>query len=128
MARKKTTKSTAKSKKSLKSMSQTHGKVETKKATTLDQVWGDTGHTKYGTMDIDKYEAELRSFPKVDLQAHATKIGLIPIDNRETLTSRLIKEFKKHVASYNTPDVKRGQDVRESQVSEEVVKILRDGR
>jgi len=41
----KTTKTTAKASK-LEQMSQTHGKEENFQATTLDQIWGDTGNTK----------------------------------------------------------------------------------
>jgi hypothetical protein len=34
------------------------------------------------------------------LQQHAIKIGLVPIDDRETLIKRLKSEFKKHVSMY----------------------------
>jgi L1 cell adhesion molecule like protein len=34
----------------LDSLSQTHGKVENRKVT-LDQIWGDDGKSKYGTLD-----------------------------------------------------------------------------
>ena len=44
-----------KSSKKLESLSQTHGKEEFK-PTTLDQIWGDTGISKYGTLNEDEYE------------------------------------------------------------------------
>jgi hypothetical protein len=44
---------------------------------------------------------------KSDLQAHASTVGIIPIDNREILSQRLMREFRKHVASYNTPMEKK---------------------
>ena len=37
-------------KKSVKKLSQAHGKVEAYQATTLDQIWGDDGTSTYGTL------------------------------------------------------------------------------
>ena len=74
MARKKTSKGTAKSakkttsaskksSKKLESLSQAHGKEERKyKPTTLDQIWGDDGLAKYGTHDQQEYEDKIRQF------------------------------------------------------------------
>ena len=110
MAAKKKTTSRAKKKRSTKSLSQTHGKEEKRtRPTTLDQIWGDTGLSKYGTMDEKAYAEEISSMSKSDLQAHASTVGIIPVDNREMLSQRLLREFRKHVASYNTPiEKKRG--------------------
>ena len=110
MATKKKTTSRAKKKRSTKSLSQTHGKEEKRtRPTTLDQIWGDTGLSKYGTMDEKAYAEEISSMSKSDLQAHASTVGIIPVDNREMLSQRLLREFRKHVASYNTPiEKKRG--------------------
>lgn len=80
-------------------LSQTHGKVENRPIT-LDQIWGDDGKRKYGTLDPEKYSQYLADLNKSDLQAHAIKIGLVPIDNRETLMKRLKTEFKKHISLY----------------------------
>ena len=108
MATKKKTTSRAKKKKSTKSLSQTHGKEEAgTRPTTLDQVWGDTGLSKYGTMDESTYAEEISSMSKSDLQAHASTVGIIPIDNSEMLSQRLMREFRKYVASYNTPVEKK---------------------
>jgi len=108
MATKKKTTSRAKKKRSTKSLSQTHGKEEKRtRPTTLDQVWGDTGLSKYGTVDETTYAEEISSMSKSDLQAHASTVGIIPIDNREILSQRLMREFRKHVASYNTPMEKK---------------------
>ena len=108
METKKKTTSRAKRKRSTKSLSQTHGKEERKtRPTTLDQIWGDTGLSKYGTMDEADYAEKISSMSKSDLQAHASTVGIIPIDNREMLSQRLMREFKKHIASYNTPVEKK---------------------
>ena len=92
----------------IKKIKQTHGKEEKTsevkyKPTTLDQVWGDDGTSKYNTMDEETYKDKLDGMNLSDLQAHATRIGLIPIDDRNMLISRLTREFKKHVAAYRTP-------------------------
>ena len=60
-------------------------------------------------MDEKAYAEEISSMSKSDLQAHASTVGIIPVDNREMLSQRLLREFRKHVASYNTPiEKKRG--------------------
>ena len=53
-----------------KKMTQTHAKVEGFQPSTLDQVWGDTGNTKYGTMDEAEYTDKLKEMNKSDLQDH----------------------------------------------------------
>lgn len=110
--------------KKLENMSQTHGKTETFKPTTLDQIWGDTGNSKYGTLNEEEYESQLNEMNKSDLQTHATKIGLVPIDDRVRLTKRLLSEFRVHVASYKRPEFKQSNP----KISKEVAKILAEGR
>jgi len=106
-------------------MSQTHGKVETYQPTTLDQIWGDSGLSKYGTMEEDVYANQLKDMNKADLQAHATKVGLVPVDDRERLTKRLMHEFKLYVSAYRHPAAKA---TAKTPVSPEVAKILSEGR
>ena len=92
-----------KSKNKLSQLSQAHGKEEDKECVTLDQVWGDNGLSKYKTLYENEYTSYLSGLNKTDLQAHASKVGLIPVDNRDALTKRMVKEFKKHVALYTAP-------------------------
>jgi hypothetical protein len=106
----------------LESLSQTHGKVE--KAVTLDQVWGDTGGAKYGTLDLEKYTTFLDDLNKSDLQAHAIKIGLVPIDDRRTLVTRLKKEFQKHVAQFQVKE----NHTSNKPISKSARDILSEGR
>ena len=89
--------------KKVKEMAQTHGMEESTEPTTLDQVWGDTGVSRYKTMDVNEYESQLNDMNKSDLQAHAQKIGLLPIDNVTQLRGRLLREFNKHVSAYKRP-------------------------
>jgi len=77
---------------------QTHGKIEN--PVTLDQIWGDSGKSKYGTLDPEKYSEYLTNLNKTDLQAHAVKIGLMPIDDRTSLCLRLKREFLKYSSQY----------------------------
>jgi hypothetical protein len=93
----------AKKMKNLEELSQTHGKLEEVQYKTLDQIWGDTGSSRYSTTDLTEYTNFIHEMNKSDLQAHANKIGLVPIDNRELLTKRLISEFKKFTSSYKVP-------------------------
>lgn len=123
MARKKIEKA-AKAKK-ISKLSQAHGKKETFEPTTLDQIWGDEGTTKYGTIDESVYQERLNDFSRVDLQAHAVTVGLIPIDNAGQLRKRLLVEFKKHVSQYKIPkiDSKANKPLPRS-----AMKILEEGK
>ena len=122
--RKKTSKSKAKSKE----MIQTHAmeEKESYEKTTLDQVWGDTGSSKYGTLDEDDYASQIKAMNRTDLHAHAVKIGILPVDNRQLLTSRLLREFKKHVLAYKKPISSSTKDQKEP--SDVAKSILAEGR
>jgi hypothetical protein len=106
----------------LDSLTQTHGQVESPR--TLDQVWGDSGQSKYGTLALAEYQKYLKELTKSDLQAHAIKVGLIPVDNRETLVKRLEREFNKHISLYQ-PAPKTKNDIKLSKSAKD---ILAEGR
>lgn len=106
----------------LDNMHQTHGKVEN--PVTLNQVWGDSGVDKYGTLDIEQYDKYLNDLNKSDLQSHAVKIGLVPIDDRSTLISRLKREFNKHVSNYKVKKIENNK----TKVSKKAKDILSEGR
>jgi hypothetical protein len=113
----------ARKKSALDNLNQTHGKVENRKVT-LNQIWGDDGRSKYGTLDPVEYDSYLKGLVKSDLQAHAIKIGLIPIDNRETLVKRLKQEFVKHVSQFNVrPNINNAKSI-----SKQAKDILSEGR
>ena len=96
-----------------------------KKPMTLDQIWGDTGLSKYKTLDSNQYESRLNDMNKAELFNEAVRIGLTPIDNRQFLVARLLKEFNKHVGYHKQPEVPKKQ---EKILSESAIKILREGR
>ena len=110
--------------KKVEDMNQLHGKVENFEPSTLDQIWGDTGLSKYNTLNEESYKTYLSELNKTDLQTHASQVGIIPIDNLEMLTKRLVKEFLKHVSIYKAPAKQPEQVV----LSKEAKRILEEGR
>ena len=111
----------------LENLSQTHGKAEDFEPSTLDQVWGDTGETKYGHLDEGRYGEELAAMTKSDIFSHASKVGIIPIDNREQLEKRLLKEFNRYVLAYKRPH-HQDDPIRMDNISPEARKILEEGK
>lgn len=109
---------------SLEQLSQSHGKEENVQPTSLDQIWGDTGISKYKTLNRDEYQSQINDMNKSDLQTHATKVGLVPIDDMKMLRGRLVKEFDKHVSSYRTPKSTKDSE----NLSKDALKILGEGK
>ena len=124
-AKRKTPKKATAKRKSVKNLSQTHGKEEKFEPTTLDQIWGDDGTSTYGTLNEREYENKLDDMNLSDLQAHASTVGIIPVDNRHTLRERLVREFRKHVSAYKKP-VQESTPI--TNLEKEAVKILSEGR
>ena len=118
-------KTSKKATKSIKNLSQAHGKEEKFEPTTLEQIWGDDGSTTYGTLNENQYSNRLDDMNMSDLQTHASTVGIIPIDNRSTLRERLLRDFRKHVSSYKKP-THQTQSPRD--VNPETIKILSEGR
>lgn len=114
----------AKKKLNLNEMNQAHGKDENKDSVqSLDQLWGDDGMSKYKTLDLIEYTSNLAEMNKSDLQNHAAKLGLVPIDSREILVKRLIAEFKKHTTKYQKV---RKQESKDNNKEAQVKKLLSD--
>jgi hypothetical protein len=114
-------------KKKMKELSQAHGKVEKFTPTTLDQIWGDDGSSRYGTVIEEEYVNSIRDMAMTDLQTHASKIGFIPIDNRENLEKRLIKEFRRHVSEYRAP-TETAVENNPIGIDPKIKKILEEGK
>ena len=115
--------------KKVEDMSQAHGKVEKPVYSTLDQIWGDSGIQKYGTFDENEYLSKIKDMTKSDIQAHANRMGLIPIDNRAELEKRLLKEFVYHKIKYTAkvPENIQMNNI-EGNLSPEIKKILSEGK
>jgi hypothetical protein len=121
-------KAKAKTRTKVKEMTQTHAMEEKEsfQKTSLDQIWGDTGLSKYGTQDEQEYVSTIRAMNRSDLHSHAVKYGILPVDNRELLTTRLLREFKKYILSYKKP-IKAGDKV-DKKTSKKASSILAEGR
>lgn len=119
-----------------KNQKETHGKDEvtaSKKPipSTLDQIWGEDGTSKFGTLDRNKYENKLENMTRAEVQAEAQKHGLVPIEDTKRLKRTLVQKFREHAASYaHFPQEKKYQrkrDVGRKEIPEEVLRILREG-
>ena len=110
--------------KKMKDLTQVHGKIENLQVKSLDQIWGEDGSSKYKTLDEKEYENSLKEMNTSDLNSHASKIGLIPVENREILIGRLLSEFKKHVSMYRIPK----QNSTAKDINSDVKKILSEGK
>lgn len=125
---------TAKKPRKTSDLSQTHGRVEDKEEfvpTTLDQIWGDEGLSRYGTLEEEEYVAQLDDMSLTDMHAHAAGVGIIPIDSRDMLEKRLVREFNKHVNVYRKPKNGSSGPTREDEmksVPKKVWDILKEGR
>lgn len=112
--------------KKIEDLGQLHGKAEEFEVTTLDQIWGDTGLSRYSTLNEEVYKNYLSELNKTDLQTHASQVGIIPIDNIEMLNKRLVKEFLKYVSAYKKPtQTKQSEQIA---LSKEAKRILEEGR
>tara|TARA_Y100000310_G_C20389817_1_gene672199 strand:- start:271 stop:666 length:396 start_codon:yes stop_codon:yes gene_type:complete len=113
--------------KSLEALSETDGMTreeEKFEPSTLDQVWGDDGLSKYRTFDDKEYKAKLKDMAKADLKLEAIRVGLLPIDNVGQLEIRLMRQFRAHVSSYRKPVAPPIQ----TKLSKAAKKILGEGK
>jgi len=108
-----------------KKITQINGKEENFAPSTLDQVWGDKGMTKYGTLKLDEYIKEIQSMNLSDLQLHARKVGVQPSDNRDLIVRKLVKEFNAYVGLYKMPAKQTNNG---KSISTSALKILGEGK
>jgi hypothetical protein len=111
--------------KKIETISQVHGKVEKIKPTSLEQMLGYTGLSKYKTLDETTYLSQIEGMNLADLQAHAVTVSLVPVDDRQLLTQRLLKEFRAYALRYNTPVPELKQQKKPTQ---KMLDILSQGR
>ena len=106
---------------------ETHGKTPNFSKTTLEQVWGDTGLSRYKTLDLEEYKTQIKAMNKSDLQAHAANVGVLPKDDTELLSKKLIKEFCGYTAGFKRPD-SLGKTKSSGVPSKVAASILSEGR
>ena len=103
---------------------ETHGKIETRQPTTLEQVWGFNEIARYGTLNEDDYAAQLKGMNRPELEAHARKVGEVIVESSERLREKLVKGFRSYVSSLNKPVIPSSSN----KMTPEAEKILREGR
>ena len=107
-------------------MSQVDGMTQTEEEfepSTLNQVFGDDGVSRYKTLNEGVYKEVLDNMSKADLKNEAIRVGLLPVDNILQLRTRLLREFRGHISSYKRPKVQ----LRPPDLSDEARKILEEG-
>jgi hypothetical protein len=93
---------------------------------TMNQVLGDSGVRKYGTLDSDAYEKRVKEMNKAELQIHATKMGVIPRDNIPLMRRELVKEFKRYANQYQTPKPEQNKRGRKRKMDPKILSILKE--
>lgn len=76
---------------------QAHGASNAPKS--VYDIIGYKAHS-YKTMDLNVYKQQLQAMNFADLQEHALDNEIVPIDDRDALTERLVKEFLKKTSQY----------------------------
>jgi hypothetical protein len=104
-----------------------HGKKISKAPQTLDQVWGDQGLELYGTLNEEKYEAEIDQMQKGDLFYHSIAHDIKPIGDRKRLKTKLIAKFRKHVEKFK-PHGLETDTFEDKKMSKAIMTILAEGR
>lgn len=91
----------------------------------LDQILGEN-ISVYKAKDIEEYRQQIADMNQTDLQSHALKIGLIPIEDRKVLVARLVQEFERWQVRMMPQGTVKGSPSLED-MDEKVRKILREG-
>lgn len=115
----------AKARKALAELQQVDGEIapETEHLT-LESIIGDAAANPAGAATVGEYQEILAEMNKFDLQFHATKQGLVPIENRALLEERLVARFNINAS--------RGRGVsktvrNDAKISKEALDILAEG-
>ena len=119
----------------VKEVNQTNGKFEPeltkqtekpKRPLTLDQLWGETAISKYKTTDVNEYQNVLLEMNKAELQHHALKVGVMPVDDVPRLRRSLLAEFNRHQNDFKEKPEPLGSS-KKIEITPEVKKILSEG-
>lgn len=111
----------------LKATSQIDGKAQDHGSQipgTLDQIMNES-MSMYSARSSEEYISQLAEMNQTDLQSHAYKVGLIPIDDRKVLVERLAQEFRAW-ASRQAP-ITTHNNINSINISDDVRKTLREG-
>lgn len=104
---------------------QAHGKQETFRPTSLDDIVRGEKYSIYKTQDTTEYTRYIRTLDNADLMIHARKVGLVPTNNRVQVERELLRRFKASLFS-NPP--KRNKNDLSGSTEEELFRLLESGR
>lgn len=98
----------------------------------LNSLIGEDSSHPYKQTDESSYENYLNDLNSTDLHRHAEKVGLAPTNERRVMKERLMREFRKFIASRSLiseslASSHMNQDSSAGGLSSEVQKILREG-
>ncbi len=101
-------------------------------ARTLDSLIGEDMSHPYKQNNENDYEGYITELNSTDLHRHAEKVGLVPASDRRVLKDRLMREFRRFIASRTTVsnDLIRthvNQDSSGQSLSSAARRILREG-
>lgn len=99
---------------------------------TLDALIGEDSTNPYRQSSEESYELYLNELNSTDLHRHAEKVGLVPSVERRVLKDRLMREFRKFIASRSmvSDDLVKNHmnnDSCGSELSVSARRILREG-
>jgi hypothetical protein len=123
----------AKKNKSIDQLDQVDGKIAGGLSfKTLDALIGESFSNPYGQSNENDYEEYVNTLNSTDLHRHAEKVGLVPSVERRVLKERLMKEFRKFIASRSLIPESLAKnhmtnDCSASELSSSARRILREG-
>lgn len=99
---------------------------------TLDALIGENLSNPYKCTDESDYEVYLNELNSTDLHRHAEKVGLVPSVERRVLKDRLMREFRRFIASRSVIPQELAKnhmknDSYGSELSSSARRILREG-
>ena len=93
---------------------------QAKRGRTLDEIWGIKKNSQYLAKTEEEYKGYLRGLNRCDIQAECIKQSIPPRDNRDMMTTALVKEFRKYSAKMSTPNMQP----KKIEITPEVYKLL----
>ncbi len=98
---------------------------------TIDEIMGVTTSGPFKANSLAEFETQIADMNLADMQALATRIGLLPVHDRVVLKQRLLGEYKKDRVKKMPYDISSavgpGQGLKQD-VSDRAKRILNEGR
>lgn len=105
------------------------------KIMTLNQLLGDTGLSKYGTLDMQVFEDNLDKMNYDELQDYAIDKGVKPTtfgdagQAKNRIKRALLEDFRVYTSSFNVTAAEQPKNVKKgADLLKQVQDIMRDGR